>query len=101
MPNIIQINSITGTSPYNIYVCDITLNYCFLVSGSTAINPVVRFAVPPPLDNVTEVILKIVDSLGCEKFTLLSCGVLYGKLFEDFAIFMFQDDSIYLYEGPP
>jgi hypothetical protein len=101
MSNIIQINSISGTSPYNIYVCDITLDYCFLVSGATAITPILQFPVPPPLDNLTEVILKIVDSLGCEKFVLLTCGVLYGKMFEDFEIFLFQDDAIFLFEGPP
>jgi hypothetical protein len=55
--------------------------------------------VPPPLDNTTEIILKIVDSLGCEKFILLTCGVLYGKQFEDFEVFLFQDSDIYLFEG--
>jgi hypothetical protein len=101
MPNIIQINSISGTSPYNVYVCDITLTSCFPVfSGSVTIVPPLQFIVPPPLDNVLSLILKIVDSLGCEKFILLSCGTLYGKQFEDFEVFMFQDDVIYLFEGP-
>jgi hypothetical protein len=100
MANIIQINSISGNSPYDIYVCDVTLTYCFLVSGSTTITTPYQFVVPPPLDNVVSLILKIVDSLGCEKILLLSCGILYGKQFEDFEVFMFQDDVIYLFEGP-
>lgn len=100
MANIIQINSISGNSPYDVYVCDITLTYCYLVTGSTSIPTPYQFVVPPPLTNVTSLILKIVDSLGCEKFVVLSCGTYYGKLFEDFAIFMFQDFDIYLYEGP-
>jgi len=100
MANIIQINSISGNSPYDIYVCDITLTYCYLVSGSTIITTPYQFVVPSPLDNVTSLILKIVDSLGCEKFVLLTCGVLYGKQFEDFEVFMFQDFDIYLFEGP-
>jgi hypothetical protein len=100
MPNIIQINSISGTPPYDIYVCDITLTSCFLVSGSTVITPPLQFAVPSPLSNVTSLILKIIDSLGCEKFILLTCGEFYGKQFEDFEVFMFQDFDIYLFEGP-
>lgn len=51
-------------------------------------------------NNVTSLILKIIDSLGCEKFVYLTCGVLYGKQFEDFEVFMFQDYDIYLFEGP-
>ena len=100
MPNIVQINGITGTSPYDIYVCDITLNYCFSAFTTTTITPPFQFPVPPPLDNTTEIILKIVDSLGCEKFILLTCGVFYGKLFEDFEVFLFQDADIFLFEGP-
>lgn len=100
MPNIVQINSISGNSPYDIYVCDITLTYCYLVSGSTTIITPYQFIVPPPLDNVTSLILKIVDSLGCERFVLLSCGVYYGKQFEDFEVFLFQNFDIYLFEGP-
>ena len=37
---------------------------------------------------------------GCEKFILLSCGIYYGKEFENNEIFLFMDNIIYLYEGP-
>jgi hypothetical protein len=100
MANVIQITSISGNSPYDIYVCDVTLTYCFLVSSATTITTPYQFVVPPPLDNVISLILKIVDALGCEKFVLLTCGILYGKQFEDFEVFMFQDFDIYLFEGP-
>jgi hypothetical protein len=100
MSNIIQITSISGTPPYDIYVCDQTITYCYLVSGSTFITPPLTFIVPPPLDTSTPIILKIIDSLGCEKIFLLTCGEIYGKLFEGFEVFLFQDASIYLYEGP-
>jgi len=100
MSNIIQITSISGTPPYDIYVCDQTITYCYLVSGATFITPPLSFIVPPPLDTSTPIILKIIDSLGCEKIFLLTCGEIYGKLFEGFEVFLFQDASIYLYEGP-
>jgi len=53
MANVIQISSISGNSPYDIYVCDITLTYCYLVSGSTTITTPYQFIVPSPLNNVT------------------------------------------------
>ena len=100
MPNYVQINSISGTSPYSVYVCDQTYTYCYLVTGSTSITTPYIFMVPPPLTNVTNIIVKVVDSLGCETWVALSCGTYYGKEFEDFAIFLFQDADIYLFEGP-
>jgi hypothetical protein len=101
MPNYIQINSVTGTPPYTVSVCDQTYTYCYLVTGSTSLPTPYLFMVPAPLTDVTDIILQIVDSLGCTYFVALSCGEYYGKEFEDFHVFLFQDDSIFLFEGPP
>jgi len=98
MPNIVQINNLSGASPFNIYVCDATITYCYMVqtiSGSS-----VSFTVPYPLESTTPIILKIIDANNCEKIYLLSCQEIYGKEFEDFHVFLFQDASIYIYEGP-
>jgi hypothetical protein len=100
MPNIIQLTSVSGLSPYDIYVCDITDTYCFLVYSATTIPPLFSFIVPPPLDNVTSLLLKMVDMNGCENFILLSCGTYYGKEFENDEVFLFMDNIIYLFEGP-
>jgi hypothetical protein len=70
-----------------------------LAAGPVAISTPYTFMVPPPLTNVTDIIVKIIDSIGCETWTYLSCGTYYGKEFEDFAIFLFQDANIYLFEG--
>ena len=99
MPNIVQIASISGASPYKIYVCDSTITYCFFVQ--TIVGAPFTFDVPFPLDSTTPIILKVVDANDCERIYLLSCQEIYGKEFEDFAIFLFQDASIYIYEGPP
>ena len=98
MPNTLVINSITGTSPYDIYVCDATITYCFFVSTITSAP--YTFDIPFPLDDTTPIVLKIVDGNDCERIYALSCEQLYGKEFQDFAVFLFQDASIYLYEGP-
>ena len=98
MPNTIQINSLSGTSPFDIYVCDQTITYCFFVSAITS-SPYV-FDVPPPLDQSTPIILKVVDSNNCERIYLLTCEEIYGKEFENFEIFLFQDADIFLFQGP-
>jgi hypothetical protein len=100
MPNYVQINSISGTPPYTIFVCDQTFTYCFLVAGPITITTPYIFMVPSPLTNVTDLIVQIYDSNGCETWVALSCGTYYGKEYEDFEIFLFQDASIYLFEGP-
>jgi hypothetical protein len=83
---LIEITGATGTGPYDVYLCDITLTYCFLISGSTTIPPTVSFELPSSLPNpfpppanisftgVDSVIVKIVDtSSGCETFNLYGC----------------------------
>ena len=99
MSNQLQINSITGTSPFNIYVCDATITYCFFVATITS-TPY-TFNIPFPLDSTTPIILKIIDGNNCERIYVLNCQELYGKEFQDFPIFLFQDAAIYIFEGPP
>lgn len=94
----IQITAITGTPTYDVIVCDITNTYCFPVSASTTITPVQIFDIPPPLDNVDYLLLKIIDSNGCEKFIYLECQI-EGKIFEDGFSFIFMDGPTFIFEG--
>jgi hypothetical protein len=98
MPNKITITSISGASPYQIYICDQTITYCYFYQTFT--GGTITFDVPPPLDDADPIILKVIDSNNCEMIQLLECQEIYGKEFEDFHVFLFQDASIYLYEGP-
>ena len=62
----ITINSITGTENYDVYVCDSSLNNCiYYVTIEDSDLPYTFFA-PPPLDNQTQVCVKIVDANNCE-----------------------------------
>ena len=96
--NVLELTSVSGSNPYDIYVCDITNTYCFLVSGSTIIPPLFSFIVPPPLDEVTELLLKIIDNNACEKFYYYSCFDQPIKQFQDLVIFNFMDGEIYQFE---
>jgi hypothetical protein len=73
MAHQISITGVTGTPPYSITVCDTTLVYCYLITGSTTIPPTFTFDVPPPLDVADSVIVKVTDSNGCEIFLPYSC----------------------------
>ena len=73
MPHQISISAVTGTPPYSITVCDVTLTYCYLVTGSTTIPPTFIFNIPPPLDVADSVIVKVTDSNGCQIFYPYSC----------------------------
>jgi hypothetical protein len=73
MPHQITISGVTGTPPYSVSVCDVTLTYCYLVTGSTTISPSYSFFVPFPLDVADSVIVKLIDSNGCPLFYPYSC----------------------------
>ncbi len=73
MSNQITISGITGNPPYDVYVCDVTNTYCYLITGSTLIPPTLVFDVPTPLDDVNNVLVKITDISGCTTFISYSC----------------------------
>jgi hypothetical protein len=70
---IIDITSLSGTAPYDVYICDSTLTYCFLVlSGISTVPQSVEL--PSFLSGAKNIILKIIDSVGCEFFSLIPCS---------------------------
>ena len=70
----IEITGTTGMGPYDIYLCDTTLSYCYLVTGSTNIPPSYTFELTPLFAGSSAVIVKIVDtSSGCEDFNIYTC----------------------------
>lgn len=73
MPNEITINVITGTSPYDVYVCDISNTICVYVTGLTSCPPSYTFTAPYPLDTVGSLLIKIVDGNDCERFEFYNC----------------------------
>jgi hypothetical protein len=59
----LTIDSITGQSPYDIYVCQTGGTGCFYM---TTINSVpYTFNIPVPYDNLSAYMLKVIDANGC------------------------------------
>ena len=97
----IEINGITGvTLPYDVYVCDVYGNQCVLVSTiDSTVPPVITITLPSQFDSAPAVGLKIIDSIGCQKFGILNCEVNKGKIYQSGEIFIFQDANIYIFEN--
>jgi hypothetical protein len=64
----IQINSISGTSPFDIYLCDINLNQCVFIQTETSPSYPIIISLPPTFYGVNQLIVKIIDGNGCETF---------------------------------
>jgi hypothetical protein len=59
----VTINSITGQSPYEIYICQSDGSGCFYVTTITT-TPYV-FDIPSPYDTSSSYMLKVVDAFNC------------------------------------
>jgi hypothetical protein len=87
----IEIVSITGTSPYYVYVSDVygnNKNYVGTIGGN--VPPVEYFYLPTIFNNAPAIMLTIIDSNGCEKFEIIECR--YGC---GFAIQIVAADCIF------
>ena len=73
MPHQITISGVSGTSQYDVYVCDLTNTYCFLVFSGATIPPSFTFEPVYPLNNVDSLLVKLIDSNNCEIFNYYEC----------------------------
>jgi hypothetical protein len=56
----VNIESITGVSPFNIYVCEANGSNCYYINTINENN--YTFEIPPPYDTLNRYMLKIVDA---------------------------------------
>lgn len=60
----IDITGLTGTSPFNVYVCDSGFTSCFYVTSLTSPG---TFIVPSPYDSLPSFGIKIIDDTTCQQ----------------------------------
>jgi len=65
MPNYITIDSITGQSPYNIYLCDVSFANCIYMNTITDLDIPYTFEAPPLYDNTSSIVIRSVDTNNC------------------------------------
>ena len=74
MASFIQITSVTGTSPYDVYVCDVFGTNCNLVGTIVGtVPPVYSFSIPAMFNYAQVVIVKVIDFNNCETFHIETC----------------------------
>ena len=61
----VTVNNITGSTPYQVYVCDSTLSSCIYISQIQSIDLPYNFIIPQPFENLINYSIKIVDVYGC------------------------------------
>lgn len=70
MPIDITINNITGSSPYDIYICDDPVTTCIYVNTISSLP--YQFEVPSVMSTNTIFNLKVVDNNGCTTYQNLT-----------------------------
>jgi hypothetical protein len=70
MPKIITINDITGTIPFNIFLCDNPVTVCIYIDTISTFP--YSFQIPTILENQNDFNLKVEDENGCINFSILT-----------------------------
>ena len=66
MPTTITINGLSGTSPYDVYLCDNPVSTCIYIDTITSSSLPYDFDVPSIMESQNDFNLKIIDDNGCE-----------------------------------
>lgn len=66
MPINITLTSVSGPSPFHIYVCDTGFTSCIYVNTVIPIDIPYQIGVPPLFSSLSNVVVKVVDNNGCE-----------------------------------
>jgi len=74
----LTIQSITGTSPYDFYVCDIYENNCSLLGSVSTDSPDQIFTLPALFNFAPQIMVKMVDANNCEIKKILTCDLSCG-----------------------
>ena len=65
MPTDITINNISGSTPFDVYVCDTGYTSCIYVSTISSGDFPYTFEIPQVYSSLTDFIVKVVDNNDC------------------------------------
>jgi hypothetical protein len=77
MPVQVTLNSLTGTSPFDVYICQFNLTGCFYIDTITSSNIPYVFDIPAPYDTAESYCVKVVDNDGC---VISGCGQVINNI---------------------
>jgi hypothetical protein len=65
MPTLVTISSITGDSPYEVYLCTSGATACYYIDQIETGDLPYSFTPPVPLQDMVHYCVKAVDNVGC------------------------------------
>lgn len=65
MPTFITVNNITGSTPYQVYLCLSGGTECYFIDSINSTQLPYNFTVPTPVSNLSYYCLRIIDNDGC------------------------------------
>ena len=65
MPTFITLNDITGSTPYDIYLCLSGGTPCYYIDTIESTELPFNFTVPTPISNYSYYCMRIIDNDGC------------------------------------
>jgi len=65
MPNLVTVTDITGTTPYEVYLCISGGSPCYYINYIESSELPFVFTVPSPIQNLGGYCLRIIDNDGC------------------------------------
>ena len=65
MPSSVQVNNITGTTPFDIYLCMSGGSPCYFITQINNLDLPYNFTVPFPLEGLKYYCIKVIDYDGC------------------------------------
>jgi hypothetical protein len=65
MPVQVTLYSLSGTSPFDVYICQFNLTGCFYIDTITNVDIPYTFTIPSPYDTAESYCVKVVDDQGC------------------------------------
>jgi len=72
MPTDITISNISGSTPFDVYVCNTGYTTCIYVSTINSGDLPYTFEIPPIYSSLTDFIVKVVDDNNCEILETIS-----------------------------
>jgi hypothetical protein len=65
MPTDITINNISGSTPFDVYVCDTGYTTCIYVSTINSGDLPYTFEIPPVYNTLTNFVVRVIDDNDC------------------------------------
>ena len=65
MPTTITVNNITGSTPFDVYICLSGGSPCYYITSIASGSLPYNFTVPSPIENFSYYCMKVVDANGC------------------------------------